>query len=70
MIQKPDVVPTNPIDMTCKEGIMAAYISGKRHVSKMANVMIIGLWSSHIEPREALDNEQLLAWESWMKQEG
>jgi len=42
MIQKVDVVPTNPIDLSLRSGIIAPCISERRPVSRMANDTITG----------------------------
>ena len=42
MIQKVDVVPTNPIDLSLLDGTIATCISERKSVSRMANVAITG----------------------------
>ena len=42
LIQKVDVVPTNPIDLSLREVIIATCISGRRRVSRMASGTITG----------------------------
>ena len=42
MIQKVDVVPTNPIDLSLRDGIIATCISERKRVSRMANDTITG----------------------------
>ena len=59
MIQKVNVVPTNPIDLSLRNGIIAICISERKRVSRMVNDTITGHQLSFIVLREAPVNEPL-----------